>query len=88
MDNTLNPDHKAFLLTGGVSLGEQLPENPTSWVLDKQWGELNRLDKVAGFEGYLQHFMENHDGFYKEWYDSSNPQDFPMPDKWKHLDKF
>ena len=53
MNNTLNPEHKSFLLTGGVSLGEALPENPANWLLDKQWGELNRLDKLAGFEGYL-----------------------------------
>lgn len=73
MDQTLNAAHKSFLLTGGVSLGEALPENPTNWLLTKQWGELNRLDKLEGFEGYLDHFMQNHSTFYKEWYDSSNP---------------
>lgn len=88
MNNTLNPAHKSFLLTGGVSLGEELPKNPTKWLLEKQWGELNRLDKLEGFEGYIEHFMQNHDGFYKDWYDSSNPQDFPMPPKWEKLDKF
>lgn len=88
MNGTLLAAHKNFLLTGGVSLGEELPENPTAWLLTKQWGELNRLELLPGFEGLLDHFMENHADFYRRWYDSSTPQDFPMPEKWQHLDKF
>ena len=42
-------------------------------MLEKQWGELNRLEKLNGFEGLLDHFMAEHAGFYKEWYDSSTP---------------
>ena len=55
---------------------------------EKQWGELNRLDKLDKFEGLLDDFMANHAGFYKEWYDSSTPQNFEMSEKWQHLDKF
>lgn len=65
MNGTLEPAHKTFVLTGGVSLGEELPQNPTDWVMDKQWGELNRLEKLPGFEGVVDHFMENHGTFYK-----------------------
>jgi hypothetical protein len=43
---------------------------------------------LPGFEGLVDHFMEEWNGFYKEWYDSSTPQEFPMPEKWAHLDKF
>lgn len=73
MNGTLDEKTKLFLLTGGVSLGEELPENPTNWVMAKQWGEIFRLDKYPGFEGYMDDFMANHDTFYKKWYDSSTP---------------
>lgn len=45
-----------FFLTGGVSLGEELPENPTDWLSEKLWGELFRLDKLPTFKGFLKHF--------------------------------
>jgi dynein heavy chain len=73
MNGTLDAGHKNFLLTGGVSLGEELQENPTDWLLEKNWGEINRLEKLNGFEGLLDHFMEHYAGFYREWYDSSTP---------------
>jgi len=75
-----------FFLTGGVSLGEQLPVCPCDWMAEKQWGELNRLSLLKNFNGFLDHFINEHD-YYKKMYDSANPQDFELPDKWKHLDK-
>lgn len=88
MAGTLDAAHKKFMLTGGVSLGDAMPDNPTDWVLEKQWGELNRLAKLKSFDGLVEHFLENHAGFFRNWYDSSSPQDFEMCEKWQHLDKF
>jgi len=45
-----------FFLTGGVSLGEELPKCPVDWINEKQWGEMNRLDKLPKFKGFLPHF--------------------------------
>ena len=47
------PEELKFFLTGGVSLGEALPEIPCSWVSEKMWGELFRLDKLPSFKGFL-----------------------------------
>jgi len=45
-----------FLLTGGVSLGEQLEECPADWVTPKMWGEINRCVELPGFKGFVTHF--------------------------------
>lgn len=67
-------DHQSFrfFMTGGVSLGEELPHNPTTWLSEKAWGELSRLCKLVGFERFLAHFNASHT-IYKEMYDSSLP---------------
>jgi dynein heavy chain len=43
-----------FLLTGGVSLNEHLPEKPAylSWLSLKSWAEINRLSDLHGFKGF------------------------------------
>jgi len=44
MENEMDPAQLKFFLTGGVSLGEELPVNPCSgWMSERLWGELNRL---------------------------------------------
>ena len=60
-----------FLLTGGVSLGDILPEKPCDWLSDKLWGEMNRLDKLPNFKGWVSHFQEEHEKYKKYMYDSS-----------------
>jgi len=75
-----------FFLTGGVSLGEQLPVCPCDWMQEKQWGELNRLSKLKHFDGFLEHFISEHET-YKKMYDSQSPQDFVLPGKWAEIDK-
>lgn len=47
-----------FLLTGGVSLGEEIPPKPVPWIEEKGWGELCRACKLPGFDGFLAHFMD------------------------------
>lgn len=39
-----------FFLTGGVALGEALPECPCDWLAEKLWGEMNRLAKLPTFK--------------------------------------
>lgn len=47
-----------FFLTGGVSLGESLPECPADWLAEKLWGEMNRLEKLPSFKGFLDYFAK------------------------------
>jgi dynein heavy chain len=70
-----------------VSLGEELPANPTDWLSNKLWGEMCRLGKLPGFEGMVKHFIKDHQK-YREMYDSGMPQDFVLPSEMQHISKF
>jgi len=87
MNNELNDEEFRFFLTGGVSLGEALPDCPCTWLAEKSWGEMNRLAKLRTFNGWIEHFNKEHET-YRKLYDSSAPQDFELPEQWKHLDRF
>ena len=87
MKDELNQDEFRFFLTGGVSLGEALPDCPCNWLAEKSWGEMNRLAKLSTFNGWIEHFNEHHE-FYRGLYDASAPQDFEVHEQWSHLDKF
>ena len=75
-----------FLLTGGVSLGDVLPDNPAEWLSEKLWGEMNRLDKLDNFKGWVDHFNKNHI-HYRGMYDAQYPQDFELLEPFDKLDK-
>lgn len=87
MKNEIDMALFKFFLTGGVSIGEILPQNPTDWLSEKQWGELNRLGKFKEFKGIVEEFIENHQ-YYRGMYDSTSPQLFELRDKWKNMNKF
>lgn len=40
LSGELDFEHWRFLLTGGISLGEALPQCPAKWLDEKSWGEL------------------------------------------------
>lgn len=72
LDGKLDAAEVKFFLTGGVSMGEALPTNPVDWISEKCWGEMNRLDKLPNFKGWIKHFTGDFQ-LYKEMYDSSAP---------------
>ena len=51
------------------------------------WGEINRMSKLKGFDGFLDHFIKDFQ-HYKEMYDATNPQDVELPQEMAHLNKF
>lgn len=57
-----------FLLTGGVSL-DNPHSNPCTWLPQKTWDELCRLDRMDTFKG-LRHSMARFRNEWKEVYDS------------------
>jgi len=87
MTKELNPADFRFFLTGGVALGEEMPPNPCEWVSEKLWGEMNRLDKLAAFAGWTEHFSQNHE-HYRKMFDSPTPHDFQLLGKFGELDRF
>ena len=77
MPKEIDPKAIKFFLTDCVYLGQQLPNNPTTWLSEKSWGEMNRLIKIKGFEDLVKDFIENHN-FYKKMYDILEPQNFQL----------
>jgi len=69
MAGDVAPDEFRFLLTGGVDIGEVLPEIPATWITEGMWGELNRACKIPGFRGFMDHFVKNTE-VYKELLES------------------
>lgn len=69
-----------FFLTGGVSLGDEIPEKPADWLSDNGWDELVRACKMQNFVGFMDHFLANIDT-YKELADHPNPQDWEFPEQ-------
>jgi dynein heavy chain len=67
-----------FLLTGGVSLGEELPEKPCDWLSENSWAELNRACKLDGFNGFMDHFYKSIET-YKELAEHLNPHEWEFP---------
>ena len=76
----LSLEEYGFLLTGGVATSSP-PPNPSTWLVDKNWGEMNILSKMPGFEGLAQHFADN-DAVWKAIYDSTEPQEETLPEPW------
>lgn len=88
MSGDIKEDQFRFLLTGGVSLGDELPPNPVAdWLSEKLWGEINRMSKLTNFTGFLKHFAKNL-VFYKKMYDSVNPNEMELPSDISHYNKF
>jgi dynein heavy chain len=75
-----------FLLTGGLELGEKLPELPgkAPWVTAKMWGEVLRLSAIDRFSGLVEMFTD--DVFLKQLdklYGSVTPHIEKLPDRLK-----
>jgi dynein heavy chain len=49
LSEKINMEEWVFFLTGGVSLDNPFKNN-TSWLPNKNWDELCRLDKLHKFE--------------------------------------
>jgi dynein heavy chain, axonemal len=53
MKNELDYEEFRFFLTGGISLGGELPPAPADWVSEKSWGEILRLEEMSAFKGFV-----------------------------------
>lgn len=82
LEKTLDPKELTFFLTGGISLNEKLPDLPSPWVTEKILGEVFRLNKFPSMKGFLDYFIKNADGVFKDMFDSSAPQDIKLVDGW------
>jgi len=78
MSGEVDMNEFRFLLTGGVSLGEEIPDLPAPWLSENSWAELCRACKLNGFKGFMDHFLKNINT-YKELAEHPNPHEWEFP---------
>jgi dynein heavy chain len=87
LSNELDPAELKFLLTGGVSLGEDYGEIPAPWIDSKMWGELNRACSTNKMKSFLPHFKSKIE-IYQQFYESKEPQDWQFPEDAPMMNEF
>jgi len=79
MAETIDMGEFRFLLTGGVSLGEEMPPMPAPWLTEKSFAEVFRACKMPNFKGFMEHFTQDI-AKYKELNDMEDPTLFEFPE--------
>jgi dynein heavy chain len=77
MRGELNFEEFRFFLTGGISMGGELPPAPAQWLSEKSWGEILRLEDMPAFAGFVEHFKKRVD-VYRHMYESAAPHEYEI----------
>ncbi|KAJ3048328.1 Dynein heavy chain 7, axonemal, partial [Rhizophlyctis rosea] len=81
--NEVNMDEWRFLLTGGIGSGDANVANPDpTWITERSWADICRLSTLPAFRDFHQTF-KNSVADWKHIFDSSEPQELPLPGVWK-----
>ena len=82
--NELDDAEWLFFLTGGVSLDNPHKNPAQDWLAPKLWNEICLLDAIPAFRGLREH-VDRCPHQWRTLYDSTDPQEEPLPDTWDKL---
>lgn len=89
-DKKLDPEEWRFFLAGPTGQID-VPPNPTTWLGDLEWGVMWKqifvMAKLPSLNGFDSYFLNNSHEF-QVMFDSTEPQNEPLPGKWNDLDYF
>eukprot|EP00742_Colponemidia_sp_Colp-10_P004589 GILJ01004897.1.p1 GENE.GILJ01004897.1~~GILJ01004897.1.p1 ORF type:complete len:2544 (-),score=425.95 GILJ01004897.1:114-7634(-) len=84
---TVDPQEMAFLLRAPRTGTKTKPNEALSWVPEVAWDLIQSLKTYEGFER-LPEDMEAGTKRWKEWFESIQPENEPLPQDWKKKSKF
>ena len=78
-----------FLLTGGLGGGKNdtKPNPAASWLVERGWKELGRLEKLPAFDSISASFTSEPESW-RPLYDSLEPHKVPLPGRFGGLEAF
>ncbi|XP_065194434.1 dynein axonemal heavy chain 1-like [Sycon ciliatum] len=87
-DNRINMDEWRYLLAGGTTSPEKIPNPASEWLSERAWFEFLNLTVLPTFAAFATDFP-NHTGAFRAVFDSPDPHREPLPGKWNEdLDTF
>lgn len=80
-ESRLDPNELQFLLMGGESETISKPNPAPEWITEKMWLNLNQMQQLQVFTGFIDSFISNLSQW-KEYFDISDPHLKELPSPW------
>lgn len=70
-----------FLISGGEQREVTRPNPAPDWITEKMWDDINRLEQLSVFTGFVENFVSNL-ASWKRYFDFTDPQIETIPSPW------